>query len=231
MKPSRVDKYLDKLVDLAAKLRYTNSKQIIDKVQVGITAKLRSVWAMKMPHPTDINLYIDMLRQVGDTLQDSANFGKTTAKDHGGGSSEKRGDKGSFSKKQRNKEKGSGKQTSRSSNFQTNKQSKPATSVFADSHKGVSDYLVEKRGKNGQCSKCGQAGHFWWKCTSLSPTVHAAKGRNKPSADEAGHTSSPPSKVKRIEAPPAPAGRKLHEVRKTSPQIMEVDTDDSDGKS
>jgi len=231
MKPGKVDKYLDKLVDLAAKLGYTDSKQIIDKVRVGISTELRTAWAMKTPHPADVNLYIDMLRQVGHTLQDSANFGKATAKDHGGGSSEKRGDKGSSSKKQRNKEKGSGKQKSRSSNFQTDKQSKPATSAFADSHKGVPDNLVEKRRKNGQCSKCGQAGHFWRKCTSLSPVVHAAKGRNKRSADQAGHTSSPPSKVKRIEAPPDAAGRKLLEVRENSPQIMEVDTDDSDGKS
>src|SRR5205807_7849235 len=129
---------------------------------------------MRTPHPADVNLYIDLLRQVSNTLQDTANFGKTTAKDHRGGSSEKRGDKGSSSKKQQNKEKGSGKQKSRSSNFQTDKQSKPATSVYADSHKGVPDNLVEKRGKNGQCSKCGQAGHFWRKCTSLSPMVHAA---------------------------------------------------------
>src|SRR5437879_4367879 len=143
---------------------------------------------MKTPLPADVNLYIDMLRQVSHTLQDSANFGKTTAKDHRGGSSEKRGDKCSSSKKQQNKEKGSGKQKSRSSNFQTDKQSKPATSAFANSDKGVPNNLVEKHGKNGQCSKCGQEGHLWRKCTSLSPVVQAAKGWNKQSADKAGHT-------------------------------------------
>src|SRR5437879_12624595 len=111
---------------------------------------------MKTPHAADVNLYIDMLRQVGHTLQDSANFGKATAKDHGGGSSEKRGDKGSSSKKQRNKEKGSGKQKPRSSNFQTDKQSKTATSAFADSHKGVPDNQVEKRRTRGECLDCGE---------------------------------------------------------------------------
>ena len=99
MKPGEVDKYLDKLVDLAAKLGYTDSKQIIDKVRVGISTELRNAWAMKTPHPADVNLYIDMLRQVGHTLQDSANCGKATAKDPRRGSLEKRGDKGSSSKK------------------------------------------------------------------------------------------------------------------------------------
>src|SRR5437868_480673 len=102
LKPGRVDTYLDKPVNIAVKLRYTDSKQIIDKVRVGITNELRNAWAKTTPHQADVNLYIDMLRQVSHTLQASANFGKTTAKDHGGGSSEKRGDKGSSSTKEPN---------------------------------------------------------------------------------------------------------------------------------
>ena len=229
MRPGQVDKYLDKTIDLMTKLGYTDGRAVKDKVRIGITPELRNVWATKTPHPDDINLYIDILRQTGHDLEDTHRFSKTVGKDKTS-SHDKGEERSSSSKRNKRKERGSGKQTSRPANSSAARQPRQGNSEYAEAHKNIPTNLLDKRRKLSQCTKCGQPGHNWRKCASSSPVVAVmSKKKTKRTAAVAGHTSGKPvfKVVKSIVVPPS-APRKLLEVRASSPQIMEVDTDASD---
>ena len=64
----------------------------------------------------------------------------------------------------------------------------------------------------------------------MHPVVASAKLSRKRTSDQAGHRERPPvPKARRLEAPPPSVKRVEAEIRGSGPQILEVDTDMSDG--
>jgi hypothetical protein len=106
---------------------------------------------------------------------------------------------------------------------------RPQESEHAKAHKDIAQTLIDRRKRLNQCSRCGDPGHFWRKCTATNPVVASAHRGKKRTAQEAGHREIPTvPKMRRIEAPPPAVKRIDAEVRGSAPQILEVDTDASD---
>ena len=64
----------------------------------------------------------------------------------------------------------------------------------------------------------------------MHPVVASAKLSRKRTSDQAGHRERPPvPKARQLEAPPPSVKRVDAEIRGSGPQILEVDTDLSDG--
>jgi len=96
-------------------------------------------------------------------------------------------------------------------------------------HRDIPQPLIDKRKRLNQCSRCGQAGHYWAKCPSATPVVASSRFTRKRGAGEAGYEATQASKNRRIEAAPKPAVKQVvTEVCGSQPpdlDILEIDTD------
>ena len=109
---------------------------------------------------------------------------------------------------------------------------RPPESEHAKAHKDIEQKktLIDRRKQLDQCSRCGNAGNFCRKCPATHPVVAWAKLSRKQTSDQTGHRERPPvPKARRLEAPPPSVKRVDAEIRGSGPQILEVDTDMSDG--
>jgi hypothetical protein len=224
MKPGKTDRYIDDLIRLAARLGY-DGDFVKDKARVGMTRELNAAWSLKTPHPTPYIEYLNLLRLTGHQLEDAANFEKSRDHPH----HEKRQDKHVPEKRQRKEKKATGPRQPRPNN-QASGSSRPPESEHSKMHRNVPQTLIDKRKRLNQCSRCGQEGHFWKKCSQASPVVMSSKPHRKRNADDAGLKSRTVPKTRRIEAAPAPAVRQaVTELRGSPPlKILEVDTDMED---
>jgi hypothetical protein len=226
MQPGKVDQFIDELVRLANELNYSGD-YVKDKARVGMTANLRNAWAMKTPLPDDYVQYLDLLRSTGHHLEDVSSFNHIVVqrKDT---SHRERGEERSAAKKQRKEKKTVGPRGPRPVN-QAPRSFRPQESEHAKAHKDIAQTLIDRRKRLNQCSRCGDPGHFWRKCTATNPVVASAHRGKKRTAQEAGHREIPTNpKMRRIEAPPPAVKRIDAEVRGSAPPILEVDTDTSD---
>jgi len=96
-------------------------------------------------------------------------------------------------------------------------------------HHDIPQTLIDKRKWLNQGSRCGQAGHYWAKCSSATPVVASSRINRKRGAGEAGYEATQVPKSRRIEATPKPAVKQVGtEVRGSPPpdlDILEIDTD------
>ena len=98
--------------------------------------------------------------------------------------------------------------------------------MHAKARRDVARALIDLAKRLNQCSRCGDPNHFWRKCPAATPVVASAKLNCKRTVNEAGHqdrVSIP--KPRRIEAPPPAVKQVEAEIRRSGPQILEVDTD------
>jgi hypothetical protein len=233
MKAGKIDHFCDELMRLALELGYSGSF-VKDKARVGMTQDLRNAWAMKTPLPEDYVEYLNLLRQTGHQLEDVASFNRTVVRDKHHSKPEKSDDRQSTAKRKRKERpdrKGSGTQQRKPYN-QTSGPSRAPESEHAKMHRSVPQTLIDKRKRLGQCSRCGQEGHYWRKCPSASPVVASIRASRRRTPFEAGFKDPPVQKRRRIEAAPAPAVQQVvTELRGSPPvdlDILEVDTDMED---
>jgi len=96
-------------------------------------------------------------------------------------------------------------------------------------HRDISQSLIDKGKRLNQCSRCGQAGHYWAKCPSATPVVASSRINRKRGAGEAGYEATQAPKNRPLEAAPKPAVKQvIAEVRGSPPpdlDILEIDTD------
>ena len=96
-------------------------------------------------------------------------------------------------------------------------------------HGDIPQSQIDKRKRLNQCSRCGQAGHYWAKCPSTTPVVASSQITRKRGAGESGHEATQAPKNRRIEAAPKPAVKQVvAEVHGSPPpdlDILEIDTD------
>ena len=96
-------------------------------------------------------------------------------------------------------------------------------------HRDIPQTLIDKRKRLNQCSRCGQAGHYWAKCPSATPVVVSSRIKRKRGAGEAGYEATQVPKSRRLEAAPKPAVKQVvAEVLGSPPpnlDILEIDTD------
>jgi len=96
-------------------------------------------------------------------------------------------------------------------------------------HREIPQTLIDKRKQLHQCSRYGQAGHYWAKCPSATLVVASYRITRKRGAGEAGYKATQASKNRRIEAAPKPAVKQVvAEVGGSPPpdlDILEIDTD------
>ena len=103
---------------------------------------------------------------------------------------------------------------------------RPPESEHAKAHKDIAQTLIDRRKRLNQCSRSGDPNHIGRKCPAATSVVASAKLNRKETVNEAGYQdrASIP-KARRIEAPPPPVKRVEAEIRRSAPQILEVDTD------
>jgi len=96
-------------------------------------------------------------------------------------------------------------------------------------HRDIPQTLIDKRKGFNQCSRCGQAGHYWAKCPSATPVLASSQINRKRGPGEAGFEATQVPKSRRIEAAPKPAvNQVVAEVHRSPPpdlDILEIDTD------
>jgi len=80
MKDGKVDRFINKLIRLAAVLGYS-WEFMKDRACMGMTDVLNAAWYMKIPHPVAYMDYLDLLHQTGHQLEDAANFRTQLQKD------------------------------------------------------------------------------------------------------------------------------------------------------
>jgi len=87
---------------------------------------------------------------------------------------------------------------------------------------------MEERKQLNQCSRCGQAGHYWAKSPSATTVVASSRMNRKQGAGEARYEVTEVPKSRRIEAAPKPAVKQVEaEVRGSPPpdfDMLEIDT-------
>jgi len=227
MKSGKIDHFCDELMRLALELVYSGNF-VKDKARVGKTTDLRNAWALETPLPDKYIEYINLLRQPGHQLEDVAFFNCTVTKEKHHIRLEKSDDRQSSTKKQRKDRKGSGPHQQKPRN-QASGSSRRQETEYAKMHHDIPQTLIDKRKGLHQCSRCGQAGHYWAKCPSATPVVAFSRINRKRGAGEAGYEATQVPKSRRIEAAPKPAVKQVvAEVRGSPPpdlDILEIDTD------
>jgi len=216
MKSSKIDHFCDELIRLALELGYSGNF-VKDKARLGITTDLRNAWALKAPLPDHYIEYINLLRQTGHQLEDVASFNRTVTKEKPDSRPEKSDDRQSSAKRQRKVRKSSGPRQQKPRNHGSGS-SRPQETEHTKMHRDIPQTLIDKRKQLNQCSRCGQAGHYWAKCPSATPVVASSRINRKRGAREARYEATQVRKSRRIEAAPKPAVKQVvAEVRGSPP--------------
>jgi len=227
MKSGTIDHFCDELMRLACKLGYSGNF-VKDKSRVGITTDLRNAWALKTPLRDEYVEYINLLRQTGHQLEEVASFNRTVTKENHHSRLEQSDDRQSSAKRQRKNRKSSWPLQQKPRNHASGS-SRPQETEHTKMHRDIPKTLIDKRKQLNQCSRCGQAGHYWAKCSSATPVVVSSRITRKPDAGEAGSEAIQAPNNRRIEADPKPAVKQVvAEVHGSPPpdlDIFEIDTD------
>jgi len=173
MKSGKVDHFCDELMRLALELRYSGNF-VKDKARVGITTDLRHAWALKTLLPDEYVEYINLLRQTGHQLEDVASFNRMVTKEKHHSRPEKSDDRQLCAKRQRKDRKSSGPRQQKPRNHASGF-SRPQETEHTKMHRDIPQTLIDKRKRLNQCSRCGQVGHYWAKCTSPTPVVASSR--------------------------------------------------------
>jgi len=227
MKSGQIDHFCDELLRLALELGYSGNF-VKDKARVGITTDHHNAWALKTPLRDQYVEYINLLRQTGHQLEDVASFNHTVTRDKHHSKLEKSDDRQSSAQRQRKDMKGSGPRQQKPYNHASGS-SRPQETEHTKIHHDIPQTLIDKCQRLNQCSQCGQAGHYWAKCSSATPVVASFRINRKRGACEAEYEATQVPKSRRIEAAPKPAvNQVVAEVRGLPPpdlDILEIDTD------
>jgi len=96
-------------------------------------------------------------------------------------------------------------------------------------HRDMPQTLIDKRKALNECSRCGQASHYWAKCPSATTVVASSRITRKRGAGEAGYEATQVPKWRRIEAALKPAVKQFVAEVRGSPSpdldILEIETD------
>jgi len=227
MQPGKIYLFVDERIRLANELKY-GGDYVKDKARVGMTTNLRNTWAMKTPHPEDYVEYLNLLRNTGHQLEDVASFNRTVVRAKNSSHRDKSDDRHTSSKKQEMEKKGSGPCNPKPTN-QAPRSFRPPESEHAKAHKDIVQTVIDRRKWLNQCSPCRDPNHFWRICPAATQVVASAKVIRKLTVNKAGYQEwAPIPKARRNEAPPPPLKRVEAEIRRSAPQILEVDTHVSD---
>jgi len=215
MKSGKIDHFCHELMRLALELGYSGNF-VKDKARVRITTDLRNAWALKTPLPDYYVQYINPLPQTGHQLEDVASFNRMVTKEKHHSRPEKSDDRQSSAKRQRKDRKGSGPRQQKPGNYVSGT-SRPQETEHTKIHRDIPQTLIYKRKRLNQCSRCGQAGHYWAKCPSATPVVASSRINRKRGAGEAGYEASEVPKSRCIEAALKPAVKQVVAAVRGSP--------------
>ena len=141
---------------------------------------------------------------------------------------EKSDDRQWSAKRQRRDRKSSGPRQQKPRNHASGS-SRPQETEHTKKHRDIPQTLSDKCQRLNQCSRCGQANHYWAKCPLATPVVASSRINRKRGSGEAGYEANQVPKSRRIEAAPKPAVKQVvAEVRGSPPpdlDIFEIDTD------
>ena len=168
MKSGKIDDFCDELMRLALEVGYSGNF-VKDKACVGITTDLPNAWALKTPLPDEYLEYIYLLHQTGHQLADVASFNRTVTKEKLHSRPAKSDARQSSAKRQRKDRKSSGPRQQKTRNHVSGS-SRPQGTEHTKMHRDIPQTLIDKRKRLNQCSRCGQAGHYWAKCPSATPS-------------------------------------------------------------
>jgi len=198
-----------------------------DKARVGITTDLRNPGALKTPLPDKYVEYVNLLRQTGHQLEDDASINQTVPREKHHSKPDKRDDSQLAAKSQRKDRQSSGPRQQKPRNHASGS-SRPQETEPTKMHCDIPQTLIDKRQRLNQCSRCGQAGHYWAMCPSATPVVASSQFNRKNGAGEAGYQATQVPKSRRIEAAAKPVVKQVvAEVRASPPpdlDILEIDT-------
>ena len=183
MKSGKIDHFCDEMMRLALELAYSGNF-VKDIARVGITTDLRNAWALKTPLPDEYVEYINLLRQTGHQLEDVASFNHTVTQEKHHSRPEKSDYRQSSAKRRRKDRKSSGRRQQKPRNHASGS-SRLQEREHTKMHRDIPQTLIDKRKQLNQCSRCGQAGHYWAKCPSATPVVASSRINRKRGAAEA----------------------------------------------
>jgi len=185
IKSGKSDHFGDELMRLASELGYSGNF-VKDKARVGITTDLRNACALQTPLPDEYIEYINLLRQTGHQLEDVASFNRTVTREKHHSKPEKSDDRQSSTKRQRKDRKSSGPHQQKPCNHASGS-SRPQETEHTKMHRDIPQTLIDKHKRLNQCSRCGQANHYWAKCPSATPVVASSRITRKRGAGEAAY--------------------------------------------
>jgi len=162
---------------------------------------------LKSALPNEYAEYINLLRQTGHQLEDVASFNRTVTRKIHHPKPEKSNDRQLSAKRQQKDRKCSWPGQAKHRNHASGA-SRPQETDQTKMHRDIPQTLIDKR-KLNQCSRCGQAGHYWAKCPSRTLVVASSRITRKRGACEAGHKATQVPKLRRIEAAPKAAVKQV----------------------
>jgi len=231
MKDRKVNRFMDKLIRLAAVLGYSG-EFVKDRAHMGMTDVLKAAWSMKTPHPVAYMDYLDLLRQTGHQLEDASNFRTQVQKEpHPSRRTKSDNRHTSEGKTQRREKKAVGPRQQKPHNRAEGLR-RPAETEQKKMHWNVPQTLIDKRKWLNQYSRCGQDGHYWAKCPSEVSVVGSSHLRRKEGAGEARQETTQVPKSRWIEVATKPALQQVvAEICRSPPpdlDLLKVDTDMDD---
>ena len=226
MKSGKSNHFCDELMRLPLELGYSG-KFVKDTARVCITTDLRNAWALKTLLPDEYVKYINLLCQTGHQLENIPSFNRTVTRGKHHSKPEKSANRQSSAMRQRKDWKGSGPCQQKPPNHVSGS-SRPQETEDTKMHRDIPPTLIDKHKWLNQCTRCGQAGHYWAKCPSATQVVASSRINRKRGAGKAGYEATQVPKSRRIEAAPKPAVKQVvAEVRGSPPpdlDILEIDT-------
>jgi hypothetical protein len=223
-----IDAFLDKVTKLVWAMDYPDNV-VKDKLRSGLKKDLRKEWSKVLPKPDSVAEQIAMIRDLGHADEDfereearrsrddrrredrpgrdDRRAGQRDRNRRHSKSPRRRDDRRRDDRRNNRHDQGrSGKYEKKSSSssrsWNERGQQSSGSSSFQQATRGIDSDVIAQRRKNGDCLKCGKAGHAWAECRSGGRSDFKRKSddddsrgssykKSKPAAAAAAVTSEP----------------------------------------
>ena len=218
-----IDDFVDEINRLTWVTGY-GGEVIEDKLKHGLNEELGKEWAKLAHKPADIGEQLATLRDMGHQLEDWYRRRKPKDQASGPGGSKQPasgGGKRPDGKKPDGKKPEGGRKPK--GGGQAKSSGNKSWKEKDEELKGISKDLLDERGKDQCCLKCGKSGHKWFECWCKAPVTTKSAAGSKRGNDGSGGGAAKQGKtagVKAEETATAASGRVIE-----IPEMAEEDLD------
>lgn len=212
-----IDDFVDNITRLMWQTGYQGAV-VEDKIRTGLNKELGRDWAKVRPKPYHVAGQLQLLRDMGQRIED---YNRLSKRNSGAtaGSSQKEEPSGKQGKPPGQKEKGKGKGKKGKGGPPAGKDNWKEKEVEL---KGVSKELRDARFKEDKCQKCGKGNHKWFECWAKEPVLGKVASSKKRGAPTEGTPAAKKSKGSTFEGELRVAGGRIVEYPRSPSMDIDI---------